>query len=369
MTAPTATKAARLLSLDWLRGIAVLVMVECHVFNAVLAAPHRETAWFAFLNWLNGFVAPAFLMVSGGVIGINLQNRWDDVLHFGKSWKRLWKRIGQVFIVGYLLHLPTPLVWQFFGPRGSHLIALWTKMDILQCIAGSLALIVLLVPLVRNPRVHRLVCVALGIAAIAGINLVERWAPTSLLPGPLLNYLWPKSVGLFPLVPWAAFPLLGVWLGPAIFAFAARTWEQSVRALLAGIVFLVASRFVPPSETYDARFVFVRMGWILLALAVCCWFGKPVRGVGWILQFGELSLWSYTVHLIIVYGSGISFGVDALRTYKIPPFQNGFPLWVALICLALVLYLTGLVVNWRAKTLQRKAAIRVLRRSDGNPNG
>ena len=116
--------------MDWLRGVAVLVMVECHVFNAVLAPLYRETPWFAFLNWLNGFVAPACLLVSGGVIGNNLRNRWQDVVTFGKSWRKLWVRIGQIFIVAYLLHLPTPFIWQFFGSRGPHLIALWTKMDI-----------------------------------------------------------------------------------------------------------------------------------------------------------------------------------------------------------------------------------------------
>jgi uncharacterized membrane protein len=346
--------------LDWLRGIAVLVMAECHVFNAVLAPRYRETSWFAFLNWLNGFVAPAFLLVSGGVIGNNLRNRWQDVVTFGKGWGKLWRRIGQIFVVAYLLHLPTPFVWQFFGPREPHLIALWTKMDILQCVAGSLALIVLLVPLVRKPRVHQLVCVVLGIAALSSVGFVARWAETCTWPQPLLSYLWPASVGLFPLVPWAAFPLLGVWLGPSIFS-AARTWEQSARAAAAGIVFLLAAQFIPSSGWYDAVFVFQRMGGVLFGLAVCCWFGEPVRGTRWILEFGQLSLWSYTVHLVLVYGSGLSFGMDALRTYKIPPFTEGFPLWAGLISLGLVLYVTARVVRWRAKSLQRKAAVRMIR--------
>jgi hypothetical protein len=220
--------------------------------------------------------------------------------------------------------------------------------------------IVVLVPVTRNARVHRSLCVALGIAALASVHTVARWAPNSSLPVPLLNYLWPTSVGLFPLVPWAAFPLLGVWLGPAIFSFASRTWEQSVRAALAGIAFLIAARCVPSTGSYDAVFVLGRMGWILLGLAVCCWFGKPVRGTGWILQFGELSLWSYTVHLIIVYGSGISLGLDALRLKEWSPVRNGLPPWATLICLAIVLFLTGLVVNWRAKSLQRKSAARIM---------
>ena len=148
---------------------------------------------------------------------MNLQNRWQDVVTFGKSWHKLWWRIGQIFVVAYLLHLPTPLLWQFFGERGPHLVALWTKQDILQCVAGSLSLIVLLVPVTRNARVHRFVCVALGIGAVAGVDSIAGWVAASAWPRPLLNYLGPTGVGLFPLVPWAAFPLLGVWLGPAIF--------------------------------------------------------------------------------------------------------------------------------------------------------
>ena len=359
MTTPSNSPPSRLFALDWLRGIAVLVMVECHVFNAVMAPRYREAAWFVFLNWLNGFVAPAFLMVSGGVIGINLQKRWQDVLTFGKGWSRLWRRIGQIFIVAYLLHLPTPFLWQFFGPRGPHLIALWTKMDILQCIAGSLSLILLLVPVVRNIRVHRVVCAVLGIVAVASLGSIASWGGSSALPGPLLNYLWPAGVGLFPLVPWAAFPLLGVWLGPAIFSTKS-TAQQCVRAAAAGGVFLLVSRFAPSNGWYDGIFIFSRLGWVLVGLAACCWLGEPVRGTRWLLEFGQLSLWSYTVHLILVYGSGLSFGIDALRTYKIPPFTEGFPPWAALICLAIVLSVTAFVVRWRAKSLQRQAALRMM---------
>jgi hypothetical protein len=160
-------------------------------------------------------------------------------------------------------------------------------------------------------------------------------------------------------VPWAAFPLLGLWLGPAIFV-ATKTWEQSIRALVAGVVFLVAARVVPASGAYDAGFVFERMAWVLVGLAVCCWFGEPVRGTRWLLEFGQLSLWSYTVHLIIVYGSGVSLGLDALRAKQLLPFKDGFPLWAALISLVIVLVLTALVVRWRAKSLQRKAAVRMM---------
>jgi len=156
---------------------------------------------------------------------------------------------------------------------------------------------------------------------------------------------------VFPLVPWAAFPLIGLWLGPAIFSDASRV-QQTIRCVLAGVAMFVAAQFMAAGQAYDAPFVFGRMGWLLLALGPCVWLDAPVKGTGWILQFGELSLWSYTVHLVIVYGSCMSLGLDSLK----PRFSPA----VAFPALALVLLVTACVVNWRAKNLQRRAALRMM---------
>ncbi len=342
------TRPSRLLALDWLRGIAVLVMVECHTFNALLSPSFRTTWWFSVLNWLNGLVAPAFLLVSGAVMGLNLQNRWDDVINFGPTWRKLWHRIGQVFIVAYLLHFPGPILWQFATPQAAQLLAVWTKVDILQCIAASLAIILLLVPLTRKARLHRAVCLVLGVIAVIGVQPVARWAVgAAWIPRWLLNYLWPADVGMFPLVPWAAYLFLGVWLGPAIF-FGRLKGQQTLRVLLAAGIFVVVSMFMPSFQTYDAPFIFSRMGWVMVGLAACCWLGKPIRGALWLLQFGQLSLWSYTVHLLIVY--------TILNSLLGPRFSP--PL--VILWMAGVLVVTALVVRWRAKSLQRQAALRMM---------
>lgn len=344
--------AGRLLALDWLRGLAVLVMMECHVFNALLAPQYRPARWFSALTWLNGLVAPAFLLVSGAVLSLNLQKHWSDVVGGGASGRKLWRRVGQIFVVAYLLHLPTPLLWQFFGPRGPHLVELWTKMDILQCVAGSLALVLALVTVTRWPELHRWVCVGLGVAAAVSVAAVARWAEGTWVPNWLLNYLWPTGVGKFPLVPWAAFPLLGAWLGPAVFVETS-TARQCIRALVAGIAFIIAGKFMVSTQPYDAAFVFSRLGWVLIGLAACCWLRESGRGTGWLLQFGQFSLWSYTVHLIIVYGSCISLGLDTLLGPRFSPLATG--VW-----LAAVVFVTALVVGWRAKSLQRRAAVRIM---------
>jgi uncharacterized membrane protein len=346
--ASAAAATGRVLALDWLRGVAVVVMVECHVFNALLAPAARQTKWFGLLDWANGLVAPAFLFVSGAVAGLNLQRRWHDVVGFRPGWRRLWRRIGQILLLGYALHFPGQLLWRFRGPEAGRLLDLWARVDILQCIAASLALIVVVAPLLGRPVLHRWVCLALGIVAMACVAPVSLWAAHSRLPRWLLNYVWPTGVGLFPLVPWAAFPLLGVWLGPAIFSPATRPPQQSVRALLAAVVFCAAAGVLPQTGSYDARFVFARAAGVLVGLAGCCWLARPVRGTGWILRFGELSLWSYTVHLLMVYW----LLQPVLGATVSPP--------AALLWLAAVLMVTAQVAGWRAKALQRRAAVRIM---------
>lgn len=326
------TAPGRLRSLDWLRGVAVLVMVECHVFNALLAAEYRSTAWFRALDVLNGFVAPAFLLVSGAVLGLNLHHRGD------RGTGKLWRRVGQIFLIAYLLHLPTVLLWQFFGEQGPHLVELWTRMDILQCVAASLALVLLLVPLCRTPRVHRQVCLALGVL----VTLLPVDVSPAALPAWLRNYLGPTGVGLFPLLPWAGFPLLGVWWGPAIFNHPERR-HQTLRAALAGLTLLVTAQALPAGPVYGATFVWEKIGGVLLALGACVWLDAPVRGTAWILRFGELSLWSYAVHLVIVYGSCLNPGLAALHPR--------FAWWSALPALGLVLFVTARVVHWRAQQI------------------
>ena len=49
--------------LDWLRGIAVLIMVEAHTFNS-WTAPSERGDLYRLLMVVGGFCAPAFLFLA-----------------------------------------------------------------------------------------------------------------------------------------------------------------------------------------------------------------------------------------------------------------------------------------------------------------
>ena len=60
--------------LDWLRGIAVLIMVEAHTFNS-WTAPAERGDLYRLLMVAGGFGAPAFLLLAGVAMPLAIASR------------------------------------------------------------------------------------------------------------------------------------------------------------------------------------------------------------------------------------------------------------------------------------------------------
>ena len=56
--------------LDWLRGVAVLIMVEAHTFDAWTAPADRSGPWYRLFILIGGFGAPAFLFLAGVALAL-----------------------------------------------------------------------------------------------------------------------------------------------------------------------------------------------------------------------------------------------------------------------------------------------------------
>src|SRR5579872_6893470 len=104
-TSPSPVKS-RLEFIDLLRGWAVVVMIETHVINALLAQSYRDSSWFPYLDFANGLVAPSFLFCAGCGLWISLGRRWDDYLALRKPLWVYFRRLGWILGIGYALHLP-----------------------------------------------------------------------------------------------------------------------------------------------------------------------------------------------------------------------------------------------------------------------
>jgi uncharacterized membrane protein len=196
--------------IDQLRGWAVIVMIEVHAVNVWLH-PGLRPDW---LNYLNGLVAPSFLMAAGYSLVISTF-RTDGTLR--PFWPDTARRLGFILLCAYALHAPGITIADWTLLNTAQKARELFKVDVLQCIVFSLLILQGLARLVRNPKVFTglALIVALFIPLVApslwGTGVADGlWLP---IRG-LFNGNPDRGVqALFPLFPWIAFPAFGAFLG------------------------------------------------------------------------------------------------------------------------------------------------------------
>ena len=112
--------------IDLLRGWAVIVMIQTHVFNATIAPGITDSGFFQVLRFIDGLVAPSFLFASGMAYAVTTRRKINDYLSFGTPLFRQFGRLLFVLLIGYGLHIPkfnyyhlryeaSALAWQVYA--------------------------------------------------------------------------------------------------------------------------------------------------------------------------------------------------------------------------------------------------------------
>ena len=213
--------AARVRAFDWLRGLAVLVMIQTHALS-LLRPELRAGGFFVTLQWIDGLVAPAFILAAGfslALVQVRAALAPDAPGARGKRLRKTLRRLGEVLAVATLTN------WMWFPifrePK-------WIlRVDILQCIGLSLLLALPLFSwLAPRPR-------ALRFAALLLAALVFGIAPyAEQVTGPLSLFVNGSSGAVFPLLPWSGY----VYLGAAVGASAAKGGPRGAALWLLGLI-------------------------------------------------------------------------------------------------------------------------------------
>src|SRR5579871_3674398 len=99
MTAP----AARIKAFDWLRGLAVLFMIQCHALS--LLTPERRAGELArALIWLDGLVAPSFIFSAGFSLAL-VQARGAAAGNRLSRVRKTSRRLLEVLFIACLVNL------------------------------------------------------------------------------------------------------------------------------------------------------------------------------------------------------------------------------------------------------------------------
>jgi uncharacterized membrane protein len=222
------------------------------------------------------------------------------------------------------------------------------RVDILQCIGGSLALVSLAGGLLQGRFARLLPYCLLACAAAFVASWTRSWVPGP-LPEPLAAYLgqWPAApgksvIGLFPLFPWVAYAAAGVALGLAWGRLAEarlerRVWQLAAVALAVALAIKESNPALyellqsAPFLTQPLR-VANRLAWVIafagLSVALCRWLRELAAPLE---TLGRASLLVYWLHLPFAFGvaaSSISKSLD-LRAWALGSLILIVAMWCA----------------------------------------
>ncbi len=286
------TTSGRLPWLDLFRGAAVVLMVETHTVNTFLATPQRATSCFSWLDYFNGLVAPAFLFIAGFAQGLGMRRSRAAP----RGWGRKARRLLGIWLLGYALHFPAP---SLLAGRWGEALALWQRVDILQCLAVSLGLL-----LAIERWTRRWVDASAAMLLLLAVFAAPAVATWRFLPAALLGYFNDSAGSLFPLLPWLGFVCAGFLASGRL---TAGWWLAGALAL---------ESIIPGAP----GFFFQRLAWLAGAVLMMRWLSHFARS-RWLLFAGRESLAIYAAHLVLI---------EALAALGLPRMAAGFAGCVAL---------------------------------------
>jgi len=383
-------RAYRLEAIDMLRGLVIVIMAIDHVRDFFLfgteqdpmANPNITSGLFA-TRWITHFCAPVFVLLAGVSAGlIAARKSRGDLARFLFT-RGVWLVMVEIFIVSTL---------GTFSPGGIAQAGgrIFVSMQVIWAIGASM------VALSGLQWLGRRACFVLGIAIVAGHNLLDPIWPAS----KLVDQQWPLWVALhsqmaipvgpflfrfaYPLLPWIGVMALGFGISEifeqpkarrdaiVLRAGAALTagflllraivgygdpnpWQMQPAGITATVMDFLNTTKYPPSLDY-----------LLMTLgpaAILCSFADRLTGAikDVLLMFGRVPFAFYVAHFFLIHLLSVFLGMiqgftvhQMMTTYRFYPKGYGIGLpWVYAVW-ALVLFLLYPLCRWMAGVKARR---------------
>ena len=317
----------RIAYIDWLRGLACLVMFQTHCYDSWLGGAARDSG-FIKLSQLGGTLpAPLFLFLSG----VSFALVTDKLRQKGASANEIARttilRGGEIFLLALLFRVQEFVLGLGYAP--------WTdllRVDVLNVIALSLILMAIVcriaatggaadVPRLRKKTIAAAAASAAAIAAITPL-LWTTWQPhwrawwlESYING--VHTFGTPQPWLFPVFPWSAFAFAGLVVGFLLLSGWSRGNEAASLAVAgaSGIALLALGIWLDarPLQLYavhdfwhsSPNFFLARTGVLLVTLLLAylwCRWGAGEWEFSPLIELGKSSLLVYWVHMQFVYG-------------------------------------------------------------------
>jgi uncharacterized membrane protein len=298
--------------LDWVRGVAVLIMIEAHVLDAWTHAADRTRPLFAYAIILGGLGAPLFLFLAGVAVVLSAESKFRKSGDFPASWWAVQKRGWQVFGLAFLFRL------QSYVLSGGYDLLGLLKVDILNIMGPAIAMAALTGRMTERRAIRGVMFGVVGAALTLLTPIIRAMPELAWLPDPLQWYLRPTPGRTnFTLFPWAGFVFAGAAVGSVIDGLRlARVRRLQATLAVAGVLAMwlafeasLRPSLFPRSDywTTSPSFFLLRVGLLIVLLPLSyAWTNAPFRHKlsSWspLEELGRASLFVYWIHVEMVYG-------------------------------------------------------------------
>ncbi len=315
----------RLAYIDWMRGLACVLMFQTHCYDSWLGGSARQGKFLMYSQLGGTFPAPLFLFLAGISFALVTEKLWRKTLSPHQVAAFTIRRGAEIFGFGLLFRLQEYVIAWGWAPYTDLL-----RVDVLNIIGLSMmfmGLVCWIVLALHRQTYSRLALVLSGCGTALLISLATPplWTThrPNWLPWPLESYingvhnLGTPQAWLFPIFPWTAFAFAGLAVGfllqsPRLQALGSRTFFSFGAA---GILLIAFARWLDsqPHRLYavydfwhtSPEFFLLRLGMLLMILCgsyLWCRWGAGQLGFSPLIVLGQASLLVYWVHLEFVYG-------------------------------------------------------------------
>lgn len=292
-------------------------MLYGHAIDGLLDPQYRTGTWFDVWTFQRGLTSCLFLLLSGFAFSIATARHWALHVAFSPSIVKRVRRFALFIALGYALHFPASTFAEL-----SHIPAdrwgTFLAVDVLQLIGVTFFGVQTLVMLTRSRRVFMITSFAAAVLLVALTPLA--WSVDwHWMPSWLAGYFTPSSGSLFPVLPWAAYVLVGAGLGQIYARWGAADLRRYANVALLGpglglaLIGLLLDTlhafgdgqwsFIPPQ-------FLIRTGSCLLVMGVVAHASAHIAHLPHLFAaVAQETLLIYFVHLCIVYGSIWNLGL------------------------------------------------------------
>lgn len=344
-----AANKGRIAYIDWMRGLACLLMFQTHCYDSWLGGAARKSTFFGWSQLGGTLPAPLFLFLAGISFALVTDRMRRKGISANQIAATTIRRGAEILALGLLFRVQEFALGQPWSP--------WTdllRVDILNVIGVSLMLMGVACRLAKT-RAANTVLAGIVAAAIAMLTPPlwtthqPRWLPwylESYING--VHNLGTPQHWLFPIFPWTAFAFAGLAAGFLLMSDWATKNLAKATAIAGvtgvGLIFLSMwfdSLPVRLYRVYDywhssPDFFLARVGVLLLIVSLSyawCRWGPAQRWFSPLVQIGQTSLLVYWVHIEFVYGR---FSILDKRQQSIPMATFGLAvIFTAMVLLSL----------------------------------